>query len=427
VFQLSPSLTRHRLRSMAAEAAMLSPIPCKTVRSWPPSPYTPSGINFEELSIPRPFWYGVEDEAAQELHEVLTCNDPTKPLPEWLPALGDRSFSQASTCATSPPLHGFGGMSESSSPECTTPALDEDTRPAPSPSPTLAEPPLCLPGAENKSSWLQARKVFVGGIPQTTDQNALYQMFSKFGKVKKAWLQLENNDRAANGITTTKNHRGFGFVIFHEKLVIDQLLGDMESRFVTCVNDLKLEVKRALGKAKNSEEVPSTGANKKPPRNKATASPASSKTRQSTSFMSASISPGLQTPQGGSWAPTSPLPMPQPGQSASWMPSSVSPISQGYQTWQGLPFQPSMVVAFPFVPPFPVAESGIVQPPLGNNQMLPASTLGSSTATFLQQAQWNFLSGGHRGGFPGNGSDQELMRDLLVKAMHEAMPDHYDD
>merc|ERR1719321_822901 len=82
--------------------------------------------------------------------------------------------------------------------------------------PTLDQQPEHPPGALDKSSWLQARKVFVGGIPQTVDQNGLYQMFSKFGKVKKAWLQLFHPDRVgqANG---AKKHRGFGFVVFYEK------------------------------------------------------------------------------------------------------------------------------------------------------------------------------------------------------------------
>lgn len=392
---------------------MLSPIPCKTVGSLTPSPYTPTE---QELSTPRPFWYGVEDEAAQELQEVLE-----KPLPEWLPALGNRSLSKASTCATSPQLPGFGLMSEPSSPACTTPALDEDTVTALSPSPTLAEPPQCLPDAENKTSWLQARKIFVGGIPQTMDQNALYHMFSKFGKVKKAWLQPFHSDQTPNGNKSTKKHRGFGYVIFYEKLVIDQLLGDTEAQFVTWMNDHKLEVKRAFGKAKSSEEVSSTGAKKKPHQKNVTSSPASSKTRKRTSVMSSSVSPGLQTPQGGSRAPSSPSPMPQPGQSASWMPSSVSPISQVYQTW--LPGQPSMVVAFPILPPFPVAVSGIVQPSLGSNEMSPTSTVGSSTSAFVQQGQGNMLPGAHLGGFPGHGGDKELMRKMLVAAM----PDHYDD
>merc|ERR1719253_1716514 len=115
-------------------------------------------------------------------------------------------------------------------------------------SPTRDHQPRCSPGANDKSSWLQARKVFVGGIPQSVDQNGLYHIFSKIGKVKKAWLQLFHTEHSAGRVATTKKHRGFGFVIFYEKHSIDRLLGDDASRFVTLENDVKFEVKRAIGK-----------------------------------------------------------------------------------------------------------------------------------------------------------------------------------
>jgi hypothetical protein len=107
---------------------------------------------------------------------------------------------------------------------------------------------------------LQARKVFVGGVPQTVDQNGLYQMFSKHGKVKKAWLQLFLKDQMPNA----KNHRGFGFVIFYERTSIDQLLGEDFSRFVY-FDDLKLEVKRSVGKTSlaATDEQPEVGTRAK--------------------------------------------------------------------------------------------------------------------------------------------------------------------
>jgi RNA recognition motif-containing protein len=96
--------------------------------------------------------------------------------------------------------------------------------------------------------------VFVGGIPQTVDQTGLYIMFSKIGKVKKAWLQLFHADRKTGQPPAEKKHRGFGFVIFYDKQSIDKMLGDECSRFV-CFDDLKLDVKRAVGKT--SAQLPS--------------------------------------------------------------------------------------------------------------------------------------------------------------------------
>jgi hypothetical protein len=108
---------------------------------------------------------------------------------------------------------------------------------------------------------LQARKVFVGGIPQTVDQNGLYHMFSKAGKVKKTWIQTHRGDRSEDSSSTARNHRGFGFVIFHEKQSVDRMLGDKPS--IRFGEDVQLEVRRAIGKigACNAED-PEAGSPK---------------------------------------------------------------------------------------------------------------------------------------------------------------------
>jgi len=120
----------------------------------------------------------------------------------------------------------------------------------------------CPPGALDKSSWLQARKVFVGGIPQTWDQKELYSNFSRIGKVKKATLMLPHNDQGASKGSPAKKHRGFAFVVFCEIESVFKLLDTDFSRFVSFPNDVTLEVKRSVSKAP-SEEKKSAGKAKR--------------------------------------------------------------------------------------------------------------------------------------------------------------------
>ncbi|CAE6961688.1 unnamed protein product [Symbiodinium natans] len=99
----------------------------------------------------------------------------------------------------------------------------------------------------------QDRKVFVGGVPQDLNQDDLYAIFSEHAGVKKAWLQkCRTTDESGNGASGPQNHRGFGFVIFHDALAIDELLGSAPSRFIVLRNGTKLEVKRALSSNKMS-------------------------------------------------------------------------------------------------------------------------------------------------------------------------------
>jgi len=271
---------------------------------------------------------------------------------------------------------------------------------------------------------LQARKVFVGGIPQTIDQNALYHMFSKVGKVKKAWLQLFHADNAA--APGSKKHRGFGFVIFHEKHSINQLLGDEPQRFVYFGDDLKLEVKRAVGKgnAEVPDKQPSASRNKKVELTSSQATPASSQTWPSGSPVSSSISPQTL--------------------------SFSSPAVPG--TWQSCPSQAMLVgfctyVNLPLVPPFPqqvpqvplgniqyragasCVEPSIAQVPLGSNQYPTIPTVSSSQSLQSQppvvpQPQNQFLPNVLLGGFPGQ---KPLNSQELQVALLEALPDHYED
>merc|ERR1712232_1277934 len=116
-------------------------------------------------------------------------------------------------------------------------------------------------------------------------------MFSKIGKVKKAWVQLFHADH--DRVPAGKHHRGFGFVIFHEKHSIDQLLGEDSQRFVCFGDDLKLEVKRAIGKGgpEIQDKQPATRANKKAELTSSQASPAASHNWQSSSPAASAASP----------------------------------------------------------------------------------------------------------------------------------------
>lgn len=91
----------------------------------------------------------------------------------------------------------------------------------------------------------QTGKVFIGGVPQDMNQDDLYNLFSEFGGVKKAWLQSYRTVGRMNQ-SPPHNHRGFGFVIFYDNTSVDQLLGKQFSRFMPLPDGRRLEVKRAV-------------------------------------------------------------------------------------------------------------------------------------------------------------------------------------
>lgn len=328
---------------------MISPMPCKAPMSHcsiPRSPYTPGEITGQQPSVARQAWCDRdEEEAISELHDVMSGKTTPKARPN-MSAYGARSLSAASTCATSPPPRS-GAVSRSewpspelSSPECAFLALSEWYGGRESPS--NEQHPQCPPGAlDSKSSWLQARKVFVGGIPQNVDQNGLYQMFSKMGKVKKAWLQMHHVERGANPQPATKAHRGFGFVIFYDQEVLDRLLGDEDSRLVSFANDMKLDVKRAFDKKglPSPQDAPPTGKSRKQSK------------------------PSLPP------SPAPPSPAPQTCQGALRLPSSTSATSksQACQSGSRMPPQgpqPQLAMAFPRLPAFPFQPGMMPQKPV---------------------------------------------------------------
>jgi len=218
-----------------------------------------------------------------------------------------------------------------------------------------------------------------------------------------------------------KKHRGFGFVIFYEKHSLDQLLGEDFSRFVCFPDDIKLEVKRAVGKtstcAHTNAEQPSAGRSKQLEK-------CSPQAQQSDS-------------SAGSFAQSQPNSLPQHGQgpmsknketevhalptsSSSSRTCCASPAVT--QTWQSVPSQAVLVtyVSLPWVPPFPRVDSPQVQWPLGNS--LPLTTSQPQPSADLQskfRVVPNVLEE-FVGSKPLNSQELEL-------ALLEAMPDHYDD
>lgn len=137
-----------------------------------------------------------------------------------------------------------------------TPSLDEQCRlqfsPAPSsaaPTPTLQEPSerfKTLPPLQAHQT--QARKIFVGGIPQWMTTDDLAAFFSSFGAVSKAWLQRQRADNGSgHGHSSIPVHRGFGFIVFADPSTVDELLGSdpSASRFLELQDGKRIEVKRA--------------------------------------------------------------------------------------------------------------------------------------------------------------------------------------
>eukprot|EP00930_Biecheleria_cincta_P050213 TRINITY_DN35398_c0_g1_i1.p1 TRINITY_DN35398_c0_g1~~TRINITY_DN35398_c0_g1_i1.p1 ORF type:complete len:551 (+),score=87.10 TRINITY_DN35398_c0_g1_i1:166-1818(+) len=111
----------------------------------------------------------------------------------------------------------------------------------------------------------QARKIFVGGIPQDMQQDELFKIFAEYGQVKKAWLQRYRDGNGKGKATAPgNNHRGFGFVIFQDSTVVDQLLRNGDSHFLTLPSGRRLEIKRAVS---SSDITNSSTSAESPPRN----------------------------------------------------------------------------------------------------------------------------------------------------------------
>jgi hypothetical protein len=328
------------------------------------------------LDSVRPFWFDGEED------EFSSCEAEGKLLPEWLPAfkLSD-SVSEACTSAGPSP-----SLEQMHSPvPCKSLPFSPEHRLTPSSDleksldRSISTSPVGTNSSPDKAKWAQVRKIFVGGIPQSMDQNSLYKLFSKTAKVKKAWLQMfhaESHEEQG----PIKKHRGFGFVIFADKDAVDELLGEEFSRVIYFGDGIRLEVKRAVGKTGMSSTTPE----------------AMPKT------------PGLVKQNGG---------------------DSTPPILELSTALQDPPLQISLASAFtdlPRVPPFPCVQPAqmpsqshttwTVAMPIQQMPPRPNPVFHDSISKHVPSV----LLDGYVGCKPRNEQELEMV-------LRQAMPDSYDD
>mmetsp|Transcript_110564 Transcript_110564/g.323503 ORF Transcript_110564/g.323503 Transcript_110564/m.323503 type:complete len:633 (-) Transcript_110564:156-2054(-) len=192
-------------------------------------------------------------------------------------------------------------------------------------------------GKEKAGITAQVRKVFVGGIPQDMNQDDLYAIFSNFAGVKKAWLQ-RHRTAGATYSSPPRNHRGFGFVIFHDGSTVEKLLGNSTSRFIMLADGRKLEVKRAVS-SNDMMTVPSANGSTPQPAPRSPPSPPPDPQWQ-----------GVQAPKpsGSPWPGDSAWPGPMPA-----MPPPLPPLP----SMPSMPAQPATLAA---ATPWPPVNSGSV-------------------------------------------------------------------
>ena len=125
------------------------------------------------------------------------------------------------------------------------------------PSEPLAEEPLLVP--EPSCTWApqscgcrsseQSSKVFVGGLPSSLSSKQLFHLFQEYtgAAIKKAWVQKPT--AAGQDCYPPPLNRGFGFVVFEDKQMVDLLIKPDARTFVPLSDGRQLEVKRALSAA----------------------------------------------------------------------------------------------------------------------------------------------------------------------------------
>jgi hypothetical protein len=331
----------------------------------------------------RTFWYE-GNTPTREVYEEYACTSGAKLLPDWTPAFMFRSQSDASTSAgpSSPELDfSLGSLHCGSPPFSPARSSSVISRSRFEDSPLLKQPTEKRKDLEKIPS-LQARKVFVGGVPQRVDQADLYKMFSRVAKVEKAWLQMAKEDRC---VSNAKKHRGFGFVIFSDKNAVEGLLGEDTSKLITLGEDLRFDVKRAVGKFAGVARTPDPG----------------------------------HRPQGTlSWKKDTGSPIRQYRSGPRSASVETSPVSYGLRTSDEMPQ----------VPPFPSVGCPHREWPSG----LPKMSTSRLPPAFVQKQViqehmmcppppkilMNFLVGGSH--WP---QTDEQLESMLIRAM----PDHYDD
>jgi heterogeneous nuclear ribonucleoprotein A1/A3 len=94
--------------------------------------------------------------------------------------------------------------------------------------------------AESAEDW--RKKVFVGGVPQDIDNEAVKQYFSKYCKNPEARLMYDRN---------TGRNRGFGFVVFPSSEIVEQVLLDRHM-----LGGKAVEIKRAVPRGQMAQQQP---------------------------------------------------------------------------------------------------------------------------------------------------------------------------
>ncbi|MBA0605349.1 hypothetical protein Godav_017936 [Gossypium davidsonii] len=106
-----------------------------------------------------------------------------------------------------------------------------------------------IPKGSSQSNDFKTKKIFVGGIPTSVTEDEFKNFFSKYGKVVEHEIIRDH---------ATKRSRGFGFIVFDNEKVVENLLGngnmiDMEGS--------QVEIKKAEPKkASNPPPGPAYGS-----------------------------------------------------------------------------------------------------------------------------------------------------------------------
>ncbi|VDM23824.1 unnamed protein product [Hydatigera taeniaeformis] len=95
-------------------------------------------------------------------------------------------------------------------------------------------------------SYSSSRKLFVGGLHQSTNTNGLHNYFSKFGDIEESIVMMDNR---------TGRSRGFGYVKFREPSAVDEVL----SKKIHVIDNKEVDPKRCninmRGKNKRSLKI----------------------------------------------------------------------------------------------------------------------------------------------------------------------------
>ncbi|XP_023536172.1 RNA-binding protein 3-like [Cucurbita pepo subsp. pepo] len=103
---------------------------------------------------------------------------------------------------------------------------------------TMVEIKRTIPKGHGQLKDFKTKKIFVGGIPSTVTEDEFNHFFSKYGKVAEHQIIRDHE---------TNRSRGFGFIVFEEEEVVDEILsnGNMIDMSGTQVEIKKAEPKKS--------------------------------------------------------------------------------------------------------------------------------------------------------------------------------------